>query len=762
MTQEKTVTNDITTRLLAQENLMIQRAPVSTASFDIVNRILTLPQWQNMTPEIEEMLKAHEVAHALYTDFDEFEKAKEAEGRKGLAHAYLNILEDARIERLMKRKFPGLRSVFTKGYNQLNERDFFGISKMNVNNLLLIDRINLHYKVGMSAGIKFTVAEKYLVEQVDRCESIAELVTLARKVYDYSKKQQQQKLQNLEDNHDFADMLKEAEIEDEFDDLDMMQDIPNIEGDNRSSYEEAEEVEKPEEDDEPKEKKHRGHGHDAEETPEFNQEGTEPAPITSSNLEEKLATLADTSNMYTYIDMPRMASFADKIIIPYKKVLADNIGAIHPRIDNPRISDHYREHLKNMAAQLPKDFEKFSIETNRVVSYLVKEFEMRKAATDYKRVQVSKSGVLDSAKLASYKIREDLFRSVTKTADGKKHGMLFVLDWSGSMSEYLNETVQQLVSLVMFCHRVKIPFQVFAFTDHYFGDWDKDNRSDLTTREYQREHMKVQLIKQFDRTLAIDPMFNMLELFSHRMTNSELQKMSRTLFAMSRGFAHDNYQLGGTPLNEALAFLYDYSATFVQQNQVEKFTMIKLSDGDGGRVNYCYNRTGYDPEKGSYYATENAYSSYTYNGSKRVKDIRFLRCSVTKKAYEVEGAYVQWGNLLTKLIKDRYDCGMIGFHVTNHRARDIQYALKTYGLESEQSAVYDIRRDMLKDNFAGLNVYGHDEMFLLKADIQIEDEELDKSLQNASAASIAKKFGKYLTGKKTSRVLLSRFVEVVA
>jgi len=122
-------TNDITTRLLAQENLLIQRAPVSTASFDVVNRILTLPQWQNMTPEIEEMLKAHEVAHALYTDHEIFEKSKETENRKGIPHGFCNILEDARIEKLMKRKYPGLRTVFNKGYKQLNERDFFDLKK---------------------------------------------------------------------------------------------------------------------------------------------------------------------------------------------------------------------------------------------------------------------------------------------------------------------------------------------------------------------------------------------------------------------------------------------------------------------------------------------------------------------------------------------------------------------------------------------------------------------------------------------------------
>jgi hypothetical protein len=754
MTQEKSVTNDITTRLLAQENLMIQRAPVSTASFDIVNRILTLPQWQNMTPEIEEMLKAHEVAHALYTDFEEFEKCKEVEGRTGLAHAYLNILEDARIEKLMKRKFPGLRTVFTKGYGQLNERDFFGISKLNTNNLLLIDKINLYYKVGFNSGITFTTAEKYLVEQVARLESVQEVVTLARKIYDFSKKQRALKLQDMLDDNDFSKALELDENE-EANDLDLMDEIDMSGG----GYEEAEEVKEEEDEDKPS-----GRGSGSEfnkETTEFNAEGTEPGPITSHNLEEKLAQHADTTVRYTYMDMPRMGVFADRIIVPYKKVLTDNIGAVQTLLENPKLSEHYRQYWSEKAKTLPADYDKFIAETTRVVTYLVKEFEMRKAATDYKRVQISKSGVLDPAKLASYKIREDLFRSVTKTKDGKKHGMLFVLDWSGSMSEYLNETVQQLISLVQFCHRVKVPFQVFAFTDHYLGYADEDQQAEKE-RSLRIEQMKIEMLGQFDKTLAVDTRFNMIELFSNRMTNAELQRMSRTMFNMAHGFCHRDYQLGGTPLNEALSFLYDYAETFVQQNQVEKFTLVKLSDGDGGRIHYYTERSLFNPDKGSYYCTSPAYTTFDYDGNKRMKNIRYLRDSITKKVYEVESSHIQWGNLITRLIKDRYNCGVIGFHVTAHRARDIQYALKTYELESSQDQVYNARRDMLKDNFAGLTVYGHDEMFLMKADIKIEDDKLDENLKNSSAASIAKKFSKYLTGKKTSRVLLNRFVEVVA
>lgn len=760
-------TNDITTRLLAQENLLIQRAPVSTASFDVVNRVLTLPQWQNMTPEIEEMLKAHEVAHALYTDYNQFEAAKEAESENGIPHGFCNVLEDARIEKLMKRKYPGLRTVFNKGYKQLNERDFFELSKHDVSKLQLIDKINLYYKAGFDCGVKFTPAEKYLVDQVARLESIEDVVTLARKVYDFTKKQKQDAMKQLSNDEDFKRMLQEKQKEQEDDDTlydddegdygddyDIMDDE-----DNRHEYD-GKEVEDEEEKNDRNDITGRGPGSSGE---NIKTDDTVLDPITMRSFEEKLAESADVNTRYTYIDMVRMGELENDIIIPYKKVLADNVNSVQTTIQKA-IDQGYQHRIdmfSQYAKELNSDFDNFMIETQRVVAYLVKEFEMRKAATDYKRVQVAKSGILDPRKLAQFKIREDLFKSIAITKDGKKHGMLFILDWSGSMSDYINDTVKQLISLVLFCHRVKIPFQVFAFSDD--STLRYGNMPDEMIRDRRIRQHKI-LMEQADNTIGLNSEFNLVEFFSHKMSNSDLQKMCRTMFTMSRGFCADGYGLSGTPLNEALGFLYDYSEKFVRSNQIEKFTLIKLTDGDGGRISW-YNQRSDSPvtETEQRYGsrTVSMHSSYEWDGMKKIRNVRFLRCPITKKVYSVDGN-TQWGNLLTQLIKDRYNCGTIGFHVTDKRARDINYAMATYDLETNDQIVYDARRDMLKEGFTGLKVFGHDELFLLKADHKVSEEELTEDMTKMTAAAIAKQFSKHLSAKKTSRILLNRFVGVVA
>ena len=147
---------DLLAKLLANENLTVLQEPVKTASFDVKNRVLRLPQWKDLSNDLLDLFIGHEVGHALYTTSafwtDELKALKHFQG-------YLNVLEDVRIEKLIKRKYPGLRKPFRLGYDELKEKDFFNLKSQDLNSLLLIDRINLFYKAGVKSGVKFTQKE---------------------------------------------------------------------------------------------------------------------------------------------------------------------------------------------------------------------------------------------------------------------------------------------------------------------------------------------------------------------------------------------------------------------------------------------------------------------------------------------------------------------------------------------------------------------------------------------------------------------------
>ena len=124
-------------KLLATEDLVVEHRYVETAQFNVHTRVLTLPNWDKAGDEIYDMLVAHEVGHALYTpDRDWLKEYK-------IPPQFVNVGEDVRIEKMMKRRYGGISKTFYKGYNVLADEDFFGVecedvSKMNLADLSLI------------------------------------------------------------------------------------------------------------------------------------------------------------------------------------------------------------------------------------------------------------------------------------------------------------------------------------------------------------------------------------------------------------------------------------------------------------------------------------------------------------------------------------------------------------------------------------------------------------------------------------------------
>ena len=126
-------------KLLATEDLIVEHKRVETAQFDVHTRVLTLPEWEKASNAVYDMLVGHEVGHALFTpDEDWFFELK-------IPQQFVNIVEDARVEKLMKRKYPGLAKSFYNGYNELNDRDFFEKADEDLTTFNLADRANLYF-----------------------------------------------------------------------------------------------------------------------------------------------------------------------------------------------------------------------------------------------------------------------------------------------------------------------------------------------------------------------------------------------------------------------------------------------------------------------------------------------------------------------------------------------------------------------------------------------------------------------------------------
>ena len=170
---------------------------------------------------------------------------------------------------------------------------------------------------------------------------------------------------------------------------------------------------------------------------------------TMDSLEEALKDLVGRDAWENvYLELPKLE--LDKVIVPNQE--------IHARCKEEW--DNYLEKLGysyvDTFSEVDRQFVEFKRSAQKEVNYLVKEFECRKAADSYARASTARTGVLDCSKLHTYKYNEDLFKKVTTLADGKNHGLVFVLDWSGSMCDVMMDTVKQLFNLIWFCKKVEI------------------------------------------------------------------------------------------------------------------------------------------------------------------------------------------------------------------------------------------------------------------------------------------------------------------
>ena len=545
-------------KLLATEDLIVEHKVVQTAEFNVHTRVLTLPKWDRASNNVYDALVAHEVGHALYTPDRNWYKEIE------IPPSFVNIVEDVRIEKLMKRRYAGLAKCFYTGYNELNDDDFFDIDGRDLTDFNIADRVNLHFKVGAWNDVPFSVSEKEIVSLVANTETFDDALEVAKKLYEYCKQEledkQKEEFETEEDNGDEVDL--------------------NINANN--SEKDCEEGEEEELDYQTKSQDMGGGEGQSEPQPQ-SQGGfeNEPEVETASSLEEALKDLTNTQNNLenTYFELPKLN--LKKVIISNEFVHNNlNVSWIEQEKEHKKMLEERNFQYHDIYDEVDSKFVEFKRNAQKEVNYLVKEFECKKAASSYARATTARTGVLDTAKLHTYKFNDDLFKKVTTLADGKNHGLVFVLDWSGSMAEVMLDTLKQLYNLLWFCKKVNIPFEVYAFTNEHPPVEDTFHRLAYEKKE----------------GLAFVPeCFSMMNLFTSKTRIKDLESQMKSIFRLGCLFGHQLYtqyhlpigmNLSGTPLNEAIISLHQILPQFKNNNNVEKVQCVILTDGESAPLQY--------------------------------------------------------------------------------------------------------------------------------------------------------------------------------
>jgi ACT domain-containing protein len=502
-----------------------------------------------------------------------------------------------------------------------------------------------------------------------------------------------------------------------------------------SSEELDEEKEWPTESDPEKDHRNDRSADDADlETPSYQggKQCDETKSVTDEALSQALETLVDDdAKEWVYLSIPDPK--VEDYIVPFQKTQENLYNHFY---NEDRTSD-WAEHVYYAVAH----YNTFKKDTQKTVNYLCKQFEMKKSADEYRRAATSKTGVIDTNKLHTYKYNDDIFKKVTVIPEGKNHGLVMYLDWSGSMQSQLLDTLKQTYNLIWFCKKSGIPFRVYAFQSGY-GYSDMDNSvTDQNVGE-----------------LAIASDFRLFEFFSSRQNAKSLEKSMQLVytqvFAMGgwRLSHYSPYTLGGTPLAEAVYCTRKIVNSIKRVERVSKVNVICLTDGEANPMSYVHQF----PDDHYYRAGEYRYQYLCHTRGK----VFFLRDPKTGYTRRISNQPYVTTKEIVSFYREITDYNWVGIRLC--AKGDLTKLVREFAHDEIDA----IDKQWKKERFASIkDRAGFTESFYMpdkNIGMGSQDLEVKQKKEVATKAELTRAFKKHMGSKMTNKTILNAFIEQIA
>jgi len=772
-------------KLMATENITVVHKKIPTAYFDVKNRVLACPTFkEEMSSELYDLFMGHEVGHALYTPYEGLHSTlKENRTLKG----YLNVVEDVRIERKIRDRYQGLRKSFFKAYNELMDKDFFGIKTKDLQELSLIDKINLITKCGSRVDIKLTDEEQVFLDLAMSCETWKDVEQVSKAIYEWSKENEQRTEQDETLSKMFSSEIDEDELDDEEE-----EDFDSGESDFNNNDEETEEEETedqgseedsmPDLDEEEWEDKET-----SEEMQTGKKGGVGPSnyscddedgareSLTEHNAHNNEDQFVDENAcIKTFFDIDKHKDEMDQIIYDYKKVIADwdSWSVYTPEKDEWR-NDHNKKSKAEYQVRPKLVMNYLKDKNKKVVNHMAKEFEMRQTAMRSLKARTGKSGKLDMNRLAKYQIVEDVFKQVTYLPDGKNHGVNVLLDWSGSIHSEVRDLIEQAIVLAEFCRKVQIPYRVYLFSDCMKEDIPDDEYSFrsgsgrlvevLSNEQSGREHNKAMYILS---ALYFNHWASNVDRWSKEEKRKEFEQVCdcdlEYDYFYRDIFGPRKYQLGGTPLNHTLIAMRKLISEFNYQYGIEKSILTVITDGYSHGSDWLAETDAERDDMNAQIGGDSAYWHYRTNWERYLKDPYSGKYHIYKS--KDENGYDGWdktANLLQWISKET-GCVVTGYFVFSRKGECIGMVrdLPETNWDMDFNALW---RDVRKTGVT-INTRGYNKLFLVSSNNlgASSDDELSDELEGAKKGRIMSAFKRNQKNKTTSRFLTNEFIKEIA
>ena len=806
MTNKKSQKDQLA-KLMATENLTIVHKKVPTAYFDMKNRILCCPIFKDdLSNELYDLFMGHEVGHALNTPY---EGVHSALTKNRTLKGYLNVVEDVRIEKAIKNKYPGLRKSFFKAYDELMGLDFFGIKSKDVNGLSLIDKINLITKVGSRVNITLNSEEAGFLQMAEDCVTWEDVEECANAIYNWSKENETRDEndesivpQTLMIEEDDMEQDEDGDFEDDGDEGDTGEawDSSFLDEDKEDNLPDniTQDAGDPAEDDNAEEEG-KGNGEGGDESEEsadserkttgreggnsqdwdggsYDDETGARESITEHNAhnnEDQFISEDNTISTTIILkdQFKKVKNFKD-IVVGYKTVAED--FANHWEKTNEYIT---AEDISKNIAKSVHTSKKLRDKNKKVVAHMAKEFEMRQTAMRSVKAFQGKTGKLDMNKLAKYQIVDDIFRKVTMVPDGKNHGIQIMLDWSGSICNEASDLIEQCMVLVEFCRKVQIPHRVYLFSDAYqVGEIDSEE-------SYYWRNGTTKLIEIFSDKQSSKEFLKAHQNFSHLWNhhyweNRRFRKFQDVVEAhnewygdidkidydseyggwydMPRYYEPAGYRLGGTPLDHTLCAMRTLIPAFNSEYGIEKSILTVITDGYSHRSD-CFQQTDEEREEAKEQQSDEGY--YWRAHTKRYLIDPFNNKSYIYNDSECRGdqSFDQTQNILSWLSAET------GVIVTGYFVLGKKQDLWNMYSNLPSMDVDSTWRQIRKEGVA-VNAKGYNKLFLTSTSaLSVDgDSELDDELVGANKRKLLGAFKRNQKSKTTSRFLTNEFIKEIA
>jgi hypothetical protein len=715
-----------------------------------------------MDGDLYDLLLGHEIGHALNTPPEGWHDAMFDDDGRPVSEtfkSFLNVLEDARIEKKIKRKYPGIAKSFTSAYKSLHEKNFFGVLGVDIDSLNFIDRINIYTKLGSHVRVNWRNDwERGILTEVAELETWEEVVDLAKRILSYVEEEEteikteldleqliaQQSLEEVQEQT--SEQPLETESQEDLPDQEepessaplFAEDAQGLDDNSADNTQQAEE----------------GSSSDQEqqiavliETAEVQSDDVKPPPesVTDRAFRKKESELINENHDVFMFAIPN--ADLNQILMPNSLVMDDLERFIKEQIQES-YSPYANKVTYDMLTKMCVD--KFNARNKQYIMHIFKEFDMRKRATDYARTSISRSGELDMNAIYKYKFSTDLFKKVEVVQKGKSHGLIMFVDMSGSMVDILRNTIEQTLVLVSFCKLANIPFDVYAFSNDIYRSPFLINRKNIFNSNKLTEyslpdspfHLKHLISSSFNST-NYRRSFNNLAILVNEYSSNKFKNEE------CGDFQHDwrngGFGLHGTPYVETLLSSKELIKKFQSKYKLDIVNVIYLTDGDGNtELNMPPNISKTMKERSTFYYLD-----------------KKTQIKVRREKNESEQA------ALTRLIKEVTGCKHLGFYLINKREM-IDLLAKIYtsaenGTNGYTTAECKKMYQCAKENnfFVARNI-GYDKYFFMgSSNYNIKDIDFEVSPEMVTE-EIADIFNKSQVSKRNNRVLVSQFAKELA